>query len=242
MSQLEFTYCNLWRVHVGSSQKGHKELPSPCCFRHLIDFIYIIFVGGLYDSGQIMSPQMTFFPLIKRIQMILYSRCMSGFSKNCPNVFLGEPGEFGHFAEKVFALGVETPRKWMSWLVILKIDVFPVWKKSESVQSSYLCVNFLRNISAIGGLVGKTNGTLLPISLVDTLGYPKSGINMVGGSSNWRCFPCWSWGPTCAAWRIWMMRKDETFMTLLTIYCFRRCWTSCSYDTMNLLSQVPNMF
>ena len=61
MSQLEFTYCNLWRVHVGSSQKGHKELPSPCCLRHLIDFIYIIFVGGLYDSGQIMSPQMTFF-------------------------------------------------------------------------------------------------------------------------------------------------------------------------------------
>ena len=135
MSQLEFTYCNLWRVHVGSSQKGHKELPSPCCLRHLIDFIYIIFVGGLYDSGQIMSPQMIFFPLIKRIQMILYSRCMPGFSKKLPQMlFSGEPGEFGHFArdfmtwKKLFALGVETPRKWMSWLIILKIDVFPIWK------------------------------------------------------------------------------------------------------------------
>ena len=30
-----------------------------------------------------------------------------------------------------------------------------------------------------------------------------------------------------AAWRIWMMRNDETFMTLSTIYCWRRCWTSC---------------
>lgn len=92
-------------------------------------------LGVCMILGKLCHPKWLLFPLINRIQMILYSRCMSGFSKNCPKCFSWWTWWLRALRSRFYDLKNSSSLVWNPWMLY-----FLYGKKSESFQSSYLCV------------------------------------------------------------------------------------------------------